>query len=526
MKFSGIVDAQTASALEVAWLNAALEPASGFGRRAYVEKEPYRAGDERAAQQRASAIAEAAGSLTPQQVEAMREALGNAPDPLTAVSRAGMGETLDDAQFFELLRFLDAMGRVEMLEIPPEVARLHETLARGRSGTFGFYLADEFDDVLASDRLRADRAQAEFDAAYGRLAQRAAALLGRADLPPGEFIVMRDAVAAIPAGVRVVREAPTYVLCELDLDEEALSILERRDEAAASVAARELAARGRISAAIRECAPQLQSLLAGAAEADVFLSAVLFTQTYACVPAEVVGARGIGFRDASYLPLRAQLQAQGRSYAPISLELSRGAVITGPNMGGKSAALRTCGFIALLAAFGIPVPARSASCALFDAIVWLGIGTEQRESGSLLSSFASEVVRLKEHLERDPPNALALIDEFARTTTPQEGRALLIAVLRALERRGRLAFASTHLGDVAEAARLTHFAVRGLRNVLGEARGGDLSAALDVLASSMDYSVEEISGESAASADAIELAQLLGLDPDIIADAKESVWAR
>src|SRR5581483_331796 len=115
--------------------------------------------------------------------------------------------------------------------------------------------------------------------------------------------------------------------------------------------------------------------------------------------ARIVAERSVRFTNARYLPLQYELETQGRRYEAISLELSDAAVLTGPNMGGKSVALRTCGFIALLAAFGIPVPAERAECAIFDEIAWLGIGA-QEELGGLLSSFAREVVRLNELLAR------------------------------------------------------------------------------------------------------------------------------
>jgi DNA mismatch repair ATPase MutS len=187
-------------------------------------------------------------------------------------------------------------------------------------------------------------------------------------------------------------------------------------------------------------------------------------------------------------------------------------------MGGKSVALRTCGFVALLAAFGIPVPAQSAECALFDEIAWLGIGA-QEELGGLLSSFAREVVRLNELLARPAAHALLLIDEFARTTTPMEGKALLVALIRSLRRRGRLAFIATHLGGIAADAQVRHFAVRGLRNVPKAAPAGDLQAALASLADSMDYAVFEVRDGGWHQADAVALAHLLGLDDDIVAEA-------
>jgi hypothetical protein len=521
MKFASLADASTASALQLAWLHQALEPVSEFGRRAYARVAPFRPGEETQAQERAGEIASSAQTFSAEQIDAMRDALRISPDPLPALSRAGMGEVLDDAQLLELLRFLDAAQRIEAIapqfltEPVREAVRLLES---GRAGKFGFYLSDNADAALGEARARADRAQAEFESARGRLAQRLAQALGREGLPPGEFIVMRDGASPLPSGVRVIREAPTYFLCELELDETALQALSKRDEANTAVAQAEARARERISSYLRERARPLESLMKSLGAFDVRLAQVRFAQTYACVAPEIVAENVLRFEDADYLPLKAELESAGRSYKSISIELSESAVLTGPNMGGKSVALRTCGFVAVLAAFGIPVPAKSAACALFDEIAWLGIGG-QEEQGGLLSSFAREVVRLNEIWRRDASRPLVLVDEFARTTTPLEGKALLVSLMRALQRRGWLAFAATHLAGIAQQAGVRHFAVRGLRGIPKAARGGDLQAALAALAESMDYSVSEVRGDGARHADALALAALIGLDEDVVAEA-------
>lgn len=521
MKLSALLDATTASALDAAWLHAHLQPLSEAGLRAYARLEPFRPGDEKQAAGHAQQIAAHARAISPEEVAAMREALGSMPDALAAISRAAMGGVLEDAALFEMLRFLDAVRRLHPHVSMGEGARaVHALLERGRAGKFGFYLSDKFDDALAQARAAADAAQAEYDAARGRLAQRIAAELGRDEIAGNEFIVMREGAARLPEGVRVVREAPTYFLCELELDERALDALSKRDDHAKRVAAIEESVRAAVSERVREHARELDALLAAAGDFDVALAQIRFAQHYRCIPAAVCTERVLEMKKARYLPLQEELEAHGRRYEAISIRLSAPAVLTGPNMGGKSAALRTCGFIALLASFGLPVPAQDARCALFERIAWLGIGA-QDETGGLLSSFAREVVRLQQILAGRSTGALLLVDEFARTTTPSEGKALLVALIRALGRRGSTALVATHLAGVAAAAGVRHFAVRGLRNVPSAAPGGDLAAALASLADSMDYAVVEVGNGGARTADALALALLLGLDADIVAEAAD-----
>ena len=524
MKFSALVDSVTAAALDAAWLRAALEPVSDFGQRAFEGIEPFVPGDESRAQEQIERIVQLAAQYSHEQVDAMRDALRSCADPAGTLARAGMGEVLEDAQFLELLRFLDGASRIEPIDLSAVARDLKAALERGRAGSFGFYLDDAFDPELARVRADADRAQAVFESARGRLAQRAGNALGRDDIGAGEFIVMRDTIASLPQGVRVVREAPTYFLCELELDADALAALQQRDDASANVAAQEQRVRSVLSQQTRAALPDLETLLERMAAFDVQLAQVRFTQRYTCVAPQLQTQPEVTFACGSFLPLQAHLQTQGRRYDPISIELTQASVLTGPNMGGKSAALRTSGFIALLTAFGVPVPAQSARVALFDHIAWLGTNALPHDE-TLLSSFAGEIVRLNELLAHESQRKLLLLDEFARTTTPHESAALLVALLRYLRKRDAAAFAATHLSGVAERAGAAHFAVRGLRELpaLGD---GELTGALDALAAAMDYSVARVSEDGEGQSDAIALAQLLGLDDEIAAEAKEEAWTR
>jgi hypothetical protein len=526
VKVERIMDSATAAALQMAWLIADLEPVSDYGRRVFETLEPFAPGQEAEATANAREIATAASALDPSSVDAIRETLRNAPDATGAIARAGMGDALSDVNFLELQRFCDAVERVRGLlagapvAAPPDCAGISRVLERGRSGKFGFYLGDDFDGDLATARAVLHAAQAEYDAALGRLRARIATALQRSDVSAGEFILMREDVPGpLPPGIHVIREAPTYYLCEIDLDESALAALGRRDAASERVAEVERFVRASLTAEIRRHAQLMEDAAQKLGAVDVLAAAIRFTQRHACRPAVYTNKPVVEFKNAHFLPLQAELERQGRNYVPITLHLAGPSVLTGPNMGGKSVALRTCGFAAACAAFGIPVPAENASVALFAHIAWLGIGTPS-DGGGLLSSFAGEVVRLREVLAAQGGPALLLIDEFARTTTPEEGRALLLAVIARLRERNACAFIATHLWGIAADAQVPHFAVRGLRRRPAMAQAQNLDEALDALAKSMDYTIERVTADRESTADAIFLAGLLGLDPALI----ESAW--
>ncbi|HTD37877.1 MAG TPA: hypothetical protein VK669_10215, partial [Candidatus Limnocylindrales bacterium] len=114
------------------------------------------------------------------------------------------------------------------------------------------------------------------------------------------------------------------------------------------------------------------------------------------------------------------------------------------------------------------------------------------------------------------PATLVLVDEFARTTGPREGRALLIALVEALRGCGALALVATHFDAVAEAAGVIHLRVAGLRaEALDTIRASDLDAALEAIGAAMDYRIVAADGAATAS-DAVALARLLGLDARIV----------
>jgi len=525
MNSERLLDGISAQAVGFTWLREALEPAGIYGEAQFRVLVPFVPGQEVQARERAARIFRIASELDPAVLDEVRETARHVPDASGAVARASMGDPLDDVSLLELQRFFDACERLDALtarcdELPPTadepMRACARALAAGRAGRFGFYLDERFDASLAASRETLARAQAEYDSARGRARAVVAAALDR-EISLPEFIVMRDDLhVPLPPGVRVVRETPTYLLCELDADDAVLAALRRRDEAAAAVASTESAVRERLSATIRAHAAALDTAMRAFGEVDVLAAAARFAQQYRCTVAQVEPAGILEIEGARFLPLEVELEREGRSFTPIDLHLDDMAVLTGPNMGGKSAALRACGFAAVCVAFGIPVPAQRARLGLFADVAWLGIGGDNESDGSLLSSFAREVVQLREVLARDARPRLVLIDEFARTTTPREGKALVIATIERLRELGACGLVATHLGGVAEAAGARHFAVRGLRGIPTAPAAENLDRALEALAASMDYTLEEVSSDRAREADAIALASLLGIDARVI----------
>jgi DNA mismatch repair protein MutS2 len=131
---------------------------------------------------------------------------------------------------------------------------------------------------------------------------------------------------------------------------------------------------------------------------------------------------------------------------PVTVELDRARrvlLITGPNTGGKTVAMKTVGLCVLMAQCAIPIPCEVASLPIFESVL-ADIGDNQSVAESL-SSFSAHAKRLGEILDRATPDTLVLLDELGRATDPEEGGALGVAVVDRLRRAGAWVLASTHL---------------------------------------------------------------------------------
>ncbi len=127
----------------------------------------------------------------------------------------------------------------------------------------------------------------------------------------------------------------------------------------------------------------------------------------------------------------------------ITVRAGRVLVVSGPNAGGKTVALKTLGLAAVLLRMGMPIPAAEGSfLALFD-LVLTDVGDDQSLAKNL-STFSAHVKNLAEVLERTHEGALVLLDEVASGTDPREGEALATAILESLALRGGAVACTTH----------------------------------------------------------------------------------
>jgi DNA mismatch repair protein MutS2 len=139
------------------------------------------------------------------------------------------------------------------------------------------------------------------------------------------------------------------------------------------------------------------------------------------------------------------LSLDGVKVVPSDLTMRAGhaLVVSGPNAGGKTVALKTMGLAALMVRAGLPVPAAEGSrVAAFEAVL-TDVGDDQNLSKNL-STFSAHVQNLAAILDSTQPGVLVLLDELAGGTDPREGEALAAAVLDSLCARGGTVACTTH----------------------------------------------------------------------------------
>jgi DNA mismatch repair protein MutS2 len=203
--------------------------------------------------------------------------------------------------------------------------------------------------------------------------------------------------------------------------------------------------------------------------------------------------------------LERNLKPKGGRVVPISIELEGERlelVITGPNTGGKTVALKTVGLLALMAQSGIPVPADRAELPVFDAVL-ADIGDYQSIEQNL-STFSAHVTNINFISRTATSRSLVLLDELGSATDPEEGAALAVAIAEHFRRSGCITVISTH-----------HTSLK----VYGANTPGVVNSSVGFDEATLQPTYELRIGVPGASA-GINIAQRLGLNPTIIETAR------
>jgi DNA mismatch repair protein MutS2 len=232
-----------------------------------------------------------------------------------------------------------------------------------------------------------------------------------------------------------------------------------------------------------------------------------FARDYDCV-APAIAPDLMRLDRARHPLLEKRLRATGGHIVPLALELTaneRQLIISGPNTGGKTVALKTTALLAMMAQAGMPVPAAAASFPVFTSFL-ADIGDAQSIEAAL-SSFSAHITNLDRLSRLADARSLVLLDELGSSTDPEEGAALAVAVASYFLNAGAWSLISTHHTSLKVYAANTP----GVRNA---------AAGVDEITLAPNYQLRlGVPGASAG----IQTAERLGLNREIIAGARQRI---
>jgi len=454
---------------------------------------------------------------------------GEVPDPLPILTRMRPeGSILDGQEIRRIGVLLDAAaslrrgitgvaGRFPALAAMaagiPDLAALNARI-EGRIGPDG-----DLEDV-ASPRLAEIRRGIQ--ALEARLQRNLQKILERTEIAGllqdtyvavrnGRFVipVLAEARQRVPGIVHGASSTGATVFVEpietLDLNNDLVTL---REEEGAEV--RRLLAEW--TAMLRERAPEIAIACELLGELDLLGGIGAFAKDWEAIvarePDDGPGGRGkdtaFVLAGARHPILQAGLRARGEEPIPLEITMEAGGalVISGPNAGGKTVALKTVGLLALMNQAGLPIPAREARVPIFSQVL-ADIGDHQSIEESL-STFSARMVRVAEMMRELRVPALVLLDEVGAGTDAEEAGALAVAIVDRFRSSGAAIVATTHLEAL---------------KAYAEATPGAVNAAMEIDETTMRPTYHLLKGTAGRSG-GLNLAARMGLPQEVIEDAR------
>ena len=451
--------------------------------------------------------------------------LGGMRDLRALVHAATIGQALEPTDLQDAAGSFDTARRARQLaerlaEQTPRIAAIAEAIADFRAFVTEVQRAITPRGAVADDaspELAAVRRQLRV--AQGRLEQRARTALGdaiRRGVAQEELLTERNGRMVIPVKADFRGQLPGIVhdvsSSGATVFLEPMSVVETGNEVRELQLAEEREERRvllQLSGMVGEREDEALATLEAMARLDLLRAKVLLGKRLgAALPRADGDASWLGqWGDTSLLRARHPLLQD--DVVPIDLDLSQeapGLLITGPNTGGKTVALKTVGLLTLMAQAGLPVPCDEGSRFVTYGAIHADIGDEQSIEQSL-STFSSHMRTVGGILEAAAPGTLVLLDELGAGTDPEEGAALSRAVLETLLDRSCAIIATTHHGE------LKTFAQE-------EPRLRNASVEFDLQTLSPTYHLTiGLPGQS----NAIAIARRLGIDEGVLERAEERV---
>ncbi len=511
-----------------------------FGSKLIKDQKPFFPGEEDALRaelarvQRMSEIAEA----NERETSVLQETFMMMKDISFTVERSATA-ALSVVEIFEvksLLLLIDKVrrtaDRVNLPEeyVPEDITDLLDILDPGKDRLNTFYIYDSFSEALAKLRVEKKELERESRKEKKRRKNELRAETGLNLTPKFDITISKSDTERIKmieetsALVKAEEDymSVTYVLAPTEADNR---IQIKMDQVTADIEEEELKVRENLSREIHKWADAILDGCERIGRLDITLAKALYARKHRCVMPEIVKEHVVEFTDGRHLQVEEIVMKKGGEYCPVSISLSQGVTcITGANMGGKTVSLKLVGQISILAQYGYFVPAAHARIGLSNFMQILIGDSQSIERG--LSSFGSEMEELKEIMDNSLDRSLLLIDEIASGTNPVEGLALTKSITDYLKQQPFISLITTHFETVTEDADIVNMQVTGLANadfdrLDKELRYANRRERINIIQKYMDYRLTRVDNNREIPKDALNIAKMLGIDPNIIEKAKE-----
>lgn len=178
---------------------------------------------------------------------------------------------------------------------------------------------------------------------------------------------------------------------------------------------------------------------------------------------KAIDGRSVKFNTSNYINIKAAKHPLiGRNAVPLDFTIGddyKALIITGPNTGGKTVALKTVGLLTIMAQSGLHISvAKDSELAVFiDVLADIGDGQSIEQN---LSTFSSHIKNIISIIECADPYTLVIMDEVGAGTDPGEGMGIATAVMEEIYKKGSIIIATTHYSEIKEFAEST----KGFKN--------------------------------------------------------------
>lgn len=466
--------------------------------------------------------------------------LGHIKDLRNSIRRTVEGFILSEVELFEIKNFIFLIRDLSKLfkenDIPvfkdtkiETIENLEKLLDPENTGISTFYIYDEYSEELKTTREKKRNADKQIKLEKRLIKEKIKKELN-IDLRPDNSVVVskdnKELIKKIEDYPYLTYVSETYMNIkftikptdDITLLERQLLLLKDQEER------EELRIREMLSKEIGKRRRELYRNIASIGKLDLILAKAKYAIDINGVKPNIINEHEIYIEEGRHPKVEEFLKEKGLAFTPISLELKEGvACITGANMGGKTISLKLIGLLSAMAHFGFYVPAKQMTLGL-NKYIKTSIG-DMQSTDSGLSTFGGEIKVVSEAINRADEKGLILIDELARGTNPEEGYAISKAIVAYLMNKPSITLLTTHYDNVADMDNVVHLQVIGLSKLNFETLKEEIqtSNGMDIINRYMDYRLRIVDKNKTVPKDAINIARIMGLDPDIIAKAEEIV---